>query len=115
MNLDKLKELEAKATPGEWRDLDVGADHGGPYSQILVSGKSLPVGMTGEDEKLICALRNSAKEMISTIERYKAALEAVDKESRNGNQLSLNKRLIAIDEITEEALKDPEKTGGGHG
>ncbi len=124
MDLDELKELDKKAAPGKLLGIrpdcshieqdasgeDVLDDGDWVVTRFIIEGEKENPDMEDADADLLIALWNSRKEMISTIERYKAALEAVDKESRNGNQLSLNKRLIAIDEITEEALKDPKKT-----
>ena len=81
MNLNKLKELEAKAGDGDFR---AGA-------------------------ALMAELRNSAKEMISTIERYKAALETVEKyKPQSFSSGDYSYRYLT--DIAIEALKDPEKT-----
>ena len=102
MNLDKLKDLEAKATPGEWVQKD-DPDH--PNSMVLSADTVTYItDCEDNDAYLIVALRNSAKEMISTIERYKAALE----EARGILMISGPSREAIT--VMETALKDPEKT-----
>ncbi len=107
MNLDELKELEAKATQGDVAYIRCDCANDKLFFEYE-DGRQ--VYLTFDDMRDVVEVWNNAKEMISTIERYKTALEAVDKESRNGNQLSLTKRLIAIDEITDEALKEPDES-----
>ncbi len=83
MNLNKLKELEGKASSAPW------------YSYYTKR----------DDVALTVELRNSAKEMISTIERYKSVMEMI---VNNPDYTNPEKMVRAL----REALKDPEKTSG---
>ena len=109
MNLDKLKELEAKATQGEWEYIggDMRDEEDGVY--LLVSGNESSVDMTQEDKDFVLEFRNSAKEMISTIERYKAALEVAGEAVR---YIGWERDLDHVEKVHKDivaALKDPEK------
>ncbi len=98
MNLDKLKELGAKATPGILESIPSG------YLEITKpDGETISTKEDIEFEYLF-ELRNSAKEMIETIERYKAVMETV---VNNPDYTNPEKMVRAL----KEALKDPEKTG----
>lgn len=111
MNLDNLKELKAKATPGELKSIALfgyGDDDDDKNQDIVLTlvidkggGNLTAIKMTDRDEKLYIALRNQAKEMIETIERYKSALEDV----RDNCATIIQSRRAA-----RRALKEPEKT-----
>lgn len=142
MNLDELKDLEAKATKCTLKKKDWMR---GKWSNIVVysfladrpvvclqtdyeRGSGVAIhDMDAIDVQLACALRNSAKEMISTIERYKAALEDANSrlhqlgdgigtisanDDESASIFSEWGSIVdtAVSEI-DEALKDPEKTG----
>ena len=116
MNLSKLKELEAKATPGDWIELDIG--HGYDMDHLIqVSSTANKCSYDiyefsdfgDSDEEFVCKLRNSAKEMISTIERYKAALEKIATEADKCGKLMEDNQPSQGDlrDMALEALKDP--------
>ena len=132
MNLDELKELEAKSTPGELKSIalfgygeDDDDDDKNPDIVLTLvidkgGGDLTATKMTDKDEKLYIALRNQALEMISTIERYKTALETVEKDGwdivEQGPPFNgvFSKERTPIGLLAFEALKDPEKATGGN-
>lgn len=76
MNLDRLKELEGKTTLG-WKAYEHPNEL---YWNIANEWSDMVAEVCSKkNAEYICALRNSAKEMIETIERYKAALEEISK------------------------------------
>ena len=111
MNLDKLKELEARVTQGEITSFEIRNG----VLMIEINGKFDYV--TIGDTKLHIALRNSAKEIFSTIERYKTALEKIQEShgffrGRIDDYVSGRiKGIKLMAEIAGKALKEPEKTG----
>lgn len=70
-----IRELLAKATPGEWYNDDVdiwygAADRYNPDATLL--------GLSPKDLNLITALRNNAEAMLDRIEELEASLRRVD-------------------------------------
>ncbi len=122
MNLDNLKELEAKATPGEWYDSEHLRDDtcmitaplrpDEKHDKYAVATCVLD-DIRCEDAEFIAEFRNQAKEMISTIERYKRALEIIksgwtDDDAKISEPIHDSVMMV----IANEALKDPETTKG---
>ncbi len=107
MNLDKLKELEAKATQGEWVKKHVYSNYQSGIGNEE-SDRDFVVVNNQEDTNLICAFRNQAKEMISTIERYKAALELIGRHEPHAEE-DYECFYRYSEKVAKEALKDPEK------
>jgi len=111
MNLDKLKKLEAKATPGKIGTNGGGSIVGGNKVLFFFNDEQIKVGKFDEDlarAQLICALRNSAKEMIETIERYKAALDGL---RRKTTPMRCDKGIPAdlVWTVCMKALYEPDK------
>ncbi len=108
MNLSKLKKLEAKATPGEWIPSDM-SDRDKPRLGICAVTSTETLLLNDSDIQAVCELRNSAKEMISTIERYKAALEKIATEADKCGKLMEDNQPSQGDlrDMALEALKDP--------
>jgi len=120
MNLNKLKELEAKTTKERWS----ANEHPNELYWSIVNKKTqyqVADGCDKNNAHFICAFRNQAKEMIETIERYKAALEKLKKKygwdfddkmvidaSPVGSGISETQKRIT--RIIDNALKEPEKT-----
>ncbi len=111
MNLDELKELEAKATPGELYLSET--VEGNIYVYSKRHGRRYPE--TIPEKELVVALRNSAKEIFSTIERYKAGLEGLVGRVESYGDRVLLKSQFYID--AKEALKEADavKAGAGNG
>ena len=95
MNLDKLKELEAKV----WTE---GLDMFGETHEELwarYNGNTLCKPLSSDQAVDAVELLNQTKEMIETIERYKAALEGI----------STCKRCELCARSATDALKEADK------
>lgn len=124
MNLDNLKDLEAKATPGKWFPHEHPSELYWNISRRGTSnrGESRVAGdVDATDAELLCILRNSAKEMIETMERYQRVLERIrDREllkaapeifdSSDPLDKGLVAGLIMASDMAANALIGPEKT-----
>ena len=106
MNLDKLKDLEAKATPGELYLSET--VEGNIYVYSKRHGRRYPE--TIPEKELVAALRNNAKEIFSTIERYKTALEDAKKILFTCSGSQVEEAITGCFNIMDQALKEPEKT-----
>ena len=113
MNLDKLKELEAKATPGKLMQIFPDCSHvrhgddlgDGDWiaTRFVISGKEDHSDMSDADADLFIALRNSAKEMIETIERYNAVMMLIV----NNPDYTTPENMVGA---LRQALKDPNES-----
>lgn len=122
MNLDELKKLEAKATPGEWYASEHLRDDACMITAPLRPDEKHDKHAVAtcvlddircDDAEFIAEFRNSAKEMIETIERYKIALEDIsDKRYPGGaekpegcDKWHAGRWIVHINKVLDELLK----------
>lgn len=92
VDLDKLAELEAKATPKEWEHRYGDNHHGIYFGPSEWNNICLNIGGRGdfgsEEQKtnaqLIAALRNSAREMIEELREYRKLKQDIDESMKQG-------------------------------
>ena len=106
MNLDKLKELEAKAT--QWDVAYIRCDCANDRL-FFEYEDGRQVYLTFDDMRDVVEAWNNAKEMISTIERYKTALEGLVGRIESYGDRVLLKSQFYID--AKKALKGSDSAG----
>ena len=109
MNLDKLKELEHRLSHSQLTD--IGHDCAN-RKLFFVYEDDRKVYLTHFDIDDTCELRNSAKEMIETIERYRETLELMEvllaTKSMTEEEIRTGYDQCDLALYPEKALKDPE-------
>lgn len=95
LDIDHLEELLAKATPGEWYELDHHVSGGPESTHVCEVSGSLGNPQVRADRALIVALRNAAPELLR-LAREHATLSA-----RVENAETAAKEIIAVVEADE--------------
>lgn len=95
MDLDKLKELCDRATPGPWHVGHLGHDN--EYADIDAAN-GINVGTIGDipDQSFVCAAREAMPELIERISKLEAALRWYADRNNYVVQITLDEKLKPI-------------------